>query len=801
MGFASARELLRIENEWWAHARAAQRPVSGVPVNWLVLGGRGAGKTRLGAEWVNAHARGYPPFAQRRYGRIALVGETLADVREVMVEGPSGIIASSPRDRPRYEPSRRRLVWSSGAVALVFSSEDPDSLRGPQFDAAWCDELGCPAVDKGPNQPNVFPDPKSSENGVPWFSNGGRSDVASLNLAAAHFDQWDAASDDFDAAANPVSDVYGGRMVDASRLYLWAWDARPFPAFPTRTDVWSDGSNWLLGHWLNGRMNGVAVADLINAILADHGLEAADVTRVHGTVGGYVLSDPATARGALEPVVDLFGLTVSGEGGKLVFATEDAADGAAIELDEFAIVDDRPLTTRTRIADHDLPAEVALSFIDPSTDYQAGTARAVLSEAPHRGQRHIGFPGVLEPGMAESLLADWLRRRWTAREQISVTVEQTRIDLTPGGTVSLTGEEGAGDFLITSVDAGAAREISARRVRRLPPSPWKTGLQAPAKTRVPRAGPPLALLVDLPMLPGATVPEEQLRIALRAKPWIPHAVYASPMSSGFERRGLAMQEAAIGTLRSSLGAGFEGRFDNAAVLEVEMLHGELASAPDIQVLNGANLAAIRSSNGEWEVIQFAAAEEVEPSVWHLGRLLRGRFGTRPAMLSGAEAGSHFVLLDGAVVPCGLKAHEIGLTLNWRVGPLGYDFASPAFASIAAVGGERARRPLSPVHLAIRKQPDGSRALTWTRRGRIDADRGLAGNIPLGEETEAYLVEVATVGGTVMRRATVAAAAWTYEAASIAADFPVPPGAVDVTVRQLGSGGYPGDAATLRFNPA
>jgi len=105
------------------------------------MGGRGSGKTRLGAEWVNSLVRGLPPFAAYGYGRIALVGETLGDVREVMVEGPSGILAVSRGNRPRYEPSRRRLVWDNGAVAQVFSSEDPDSLRGPQFEAAWCDEV------------------------------------------------------------------------------------------------------------------------------------------------------------------------------------------------------------------------------------------------------------------------------------------------------------------------------------------------------------------------------------------------------------------------------------------------------------------------------------------------------------------------------------------------------------------------------------------------------------------------------------------------------------------------------------
>ncbi|MCP8937793.1 terminase family protein [Alsobacter sp. SYSU M60028] len=109
---------------------------------WLVLGGRGAGKTRTGAEWVRGVALGLPPFAAAPAGRIALVGETFADVRDVMVEGVSGLMSVHARaDRPVWEPSRRRLAWPNGAIAQAFSAEDPESLRGPQFDAAWLDEL------------------------------------------------------------------------------------------------------------------------------------------------------------------------------------------------------------------------------------------------------------------------------------------------------------------------------------------------------------------------------------------------------------------------------------------------------------------------------------------------------------------------------------------------------------------------------------------------------------------------------------------------------------------------------------
>jgi phage terminase large subunit-like protein len=105
-------------------------------VTWLILAGRGFGKTRCGAETVIKWVR------EGHCRRIALVAEDSADARDVMVEGESGILACSPRDfRPKYEPSKRRLTWPNGAVATLFSAEDYDSLRGPQFDGAWCDEL------------------------------------------------------------------------------------------------------------------------------------------------------------------------------------------------------------------------------------------------------------------------------------------------------------------------------------------------------------------------------------------------------------------------------------------------------------------------------------------------------------------------------------------------------------------------------------------------------------------------------------------------------------------------------------
>ncbi len=140
-------EAVYLDDRWETSARPDQLPPFrannlGVWSQWLIMGGRGAGKTRAGAEWARGCALGHEGFAKMPMGRIALIGETMADVRDVMVEGVSGLLAIHSRwDRPLWESSRRRLQWRNGAIAQCFSAEDPESLRGPQFEGAWLDEF------------------------------------------------------------------------------------------------------------------------------------------------------------------------------------------------------------------------------------------------------------------------------------------------------------------------------------------------------------------------------------------------------------------------------------------------------------------------------------------------------------------------------------------------------------------------------------------------------------------------------------------------------------------------------------
>jgi phage terminase large subunit-like protein len=133
----TATEKAALNWDWTFWARPNQLAPTGEWRVWLLMAGRGFGKTRCGAEWIRAEVE------SGRRGRLALVAETAADARDVMVEGESGLLAVSPPwFRPRYEPSKRRVTWPNGAIATTYSADDPEQLRGPQHDGAWCDEIG-----------------------------------------------------------------------------------------------------------------------------------------------------------------------------------------------------------------------------------------------------------------------------------------------------------------------------------------------------------------------------------------------------------------------------------------------------------------------------------------------------------------------------------------------------------------------------------------------------------------------------------------------------------------------------------
>jgi hypothetical protein len=163
-------------------------------------------------------------------------------------------------------------------------------------------EIGCRAIDKGANQPNVFYDPKSSEGSLPYSARLRRDDLMERAYLQAMIEGLDPSDAGYRAGTNPTSALYGGPRIDRDRVRVYPWDARPQPAFPNDAQAWGDAPNWLYGHWLNARMASLPLASALARIFDDYGFAPADVSELEGLLRGYAIDRVMSLREAIQPL-------------------------------------------------------------------------------------------------------------------------------------------------------------------------------------------------------------------------------------------------------------------------------------------------------------------------------------------------------------------------------------------------------------------------------------------------------------------------------------------------------------------
>lgn len=670
-------------------------------------------------------------------------------------------------DRPGGTPSDTPTAWV------------------PQSKPFWLMEIGCPALDKGANQPNVFVDPKSSESAFPYFSRGIRDDLMQRRYLKALIGAFDPASEGYVAGTNPVSSLTGERMVDLGRIHVYCWDARPYPAFPYNLDVWSDGENWRFGHWLNGRFSAAPLAALIDQILMDYGVTGHDASRLTGLINGYVIDRLMSPRDALQPLeLAYFFDSVESEG-QIAFRHR-GVEPPVLAVTEDDLVEERagePLLTLTRAQETDLPASAKVTHIAASGDYRQAVAEARrLTGASGRVAR-AELPIVLEPESASQIADAWLFETWAARERALFRLPPSALAIEPGDVVSIE-RNGTGVLVrVTEIGDHGTREIEGRSID---PDIYVGAVPRPRDVDgggLVFDGTPHVAFLDLPLLRGDEPPESGY-IAAFQLPW-PGAValYGSPEDAGYVLRASATAPALIGVTLDPLPAGPVAVIDRAARLRVRLSAGELESVTRLQLLAGGNVAAVRNGDGGWEVIQFETATLVGEGVYELSRLLRGQAGTEREMRAPLAAGAPFVLLGTEIARVSIAPAEVGLPLNWRYGPANRDIADRSYAATTHAFVGRGLKPLSPVHLRAARDGSGDITLAWRRRTRVGGDSWDTAEVPLAEDSERYEVDILD-GSTVVRTISTTTPACVYTAADQADDFGSPQSTISVAVHQM-----------------
>jgi GTA TIM-barrel-like domain/Putative phage tail protein len=664
----------------------------------------------------------------------------------------------------------------------------------PQSKPIWLTEVGCPAVDKGANQPSAFPDPKSSESALPYYSNGKRDDLIQRRYLEAVLGSIDPA---FGAAAlNPVSTVTGAHMLAVDCIHLWTWDARPYPVFPAASDVWSDGPDWNTGHWLTGRLGSTPLDGLVSTILADSGVTDADTSELGEGPDGYVVDRPMAPRAMLDPLALCFAFDALEQDGVLRFRQHGGAPAIELAEDDLVLPDDAAPAKFTRTQESDLPLEVSIGFTDIGTDYQLAAASSRRLVGRSTRSAHADIAMVTSDSEAERRAEIWLQDLWAGRENAEFALPPSKLALSCIDVAGVTVNGRRWLMELQSVTDTESRAIAARSIDPdvfdLPLSP--PTLRAPAVP--PAIGPVHAEVLDLPALDD-TLPTVLSRLAIFADPWPESvAVWESGDGLSFDRAGLTLAPTAMGETLDALPAGPTARWHNVS-FRVQLYGGTLASVSDDSLFSGANAAAVQRADGAWEVIQFSNAELVGEGTYLLSRLLRGQAGSEWAMAAPLAAGGPFVMLDNNVVAIASGLDVLERTLQLRVVAAGRDVGDPTALSLTATPQATALMPLTPMHVKASRDETGV-TFTWIRRTRIDGDSWV-GEVPLGEDSELYNVDILS-GSTVVRTLSATSPNALYAAADELTDFGAVQMNLSIAVTQLSATVGRGFTAAATLTP-
>ncbi|RDJ22987.1 hypothetical protein DWF00_06385 [Bosea caraganae] len=658
--------------------------------------------------------------------------------------------------------------WGNPHIERSAGVETSATAWVPGSKPIWLTEIGLPAVDKGGNSPNVFPDPKSVDGGYPHFSSRARDDLVQARGLEAIISGLDPARVGFEAARNPVHPGTGIRMVDPANIFVWTWDARPFPAFPDLQSVWADGPNWETGHWINGRLEGTPVDRLIRAILADFGLPMPDELVVDGFVDGYVLDRPLSARAVLEPLAQAFGFDVTMSAGRLSLRGRGGKLSRALGFDELLLDrDGRPYELR-RAQESELPRELRLSYSDGDSDYRRATARSRRLAGAAIRENSVETAIVTRPAEGQRLADQRLQEAWAGRETIELDLSPRCIDLEPGDVVSLPVDGHDRLYRLTRISDGTSRKASGRAVE--PAIYASAGVKGPG--RVPRPAPslpgrPMVVPLDLPIV--RTQPVPLLSLAAFASPWPGAlAIWRADPGGPFTLHSLVEAPSIVGETLTALPPGPLWRTDRSAALDVKLRGGTLSAVSPEAALAGANALALLDAAGSVEIVTVARVELIGPQRFRLSELIRGLGGSEPAAARSLPAGSRVIVLDGAAVPLATELADLGRPSRYRIGPVQLDLGDPALAEITATATGTALLPLAPVHPRARRSSAGV-TFSWIRRSRIDGDSWDLTEIPLGEEVERYEIGLLNDAGTI-RTGVAATQSWLYPAAQELADF-------------------------------
>ena len=430
-----------------------------------------------------------------------------------------------------------------------------------------------------------------------------------------------------DPVHNPISYQYADHMIDLSRGFVWAWDARPYPWFPNGKDSWSDGKNYALGHWLNGRVSSVSLGALVADICKDSGVADYDVSALRGFVRGYHTQHITTARSVLQALALQYGFDAVEKDGKITFMHRKNAQIFEIKNEDLVINDglDGHLA-RTRESESELFGRIQISYIEADADYGTISEEVALPIDETHAISRNEVPLVLTRQEARQALERWLNESRVARDTIRFGVPLPYRKLSAGDVVTFSDDMTHAAYRVDRSEMGTFQVIEATRTERsLARAPsYEVETIVIQSTRA--ALPVYGNLMNLPLLNERTNPYAPF-LAVNVDPLASRvAVYGSDSTETYHLDHILAQSAQIGRILNPLPASRAGLLDYCQELQVLLKNAELSSISLQALLSGGNLCALGSADKKtWEILQFKNVQLMAENTYRLSGLLRGNW--------------------------------------------------------------------------------------------------------------------------------------------------------------------------------
>jgi hypothetical protein len=548
----------------------------------------------------------------------------------------------------------------------------------------------------------------------------------------------------------------------------------------------------------------VPLASIVSALCARAGLAPADVNvaALTGSVRGFVVARPMPARQAIEPLATAFAFDAVERDDVLVFRPRGGAVVATVPHADLVRRGDAPVIEEQRAQDAELPRAISVRHIDPERAYEIGTQRWQRPLAPTPTMASVGetvldLPLVLTAAEAKAIARRVVTAAWRERTRVTFAGTTQHLRLEPTDPITLLRADGASARArILSAQLGADWTVAIEAVEEATgdyvlPAPADGGAGfAPDALPLPHAvrgfAPNLPLLVDADDTAGTGLRSYLHGGAIRGQTWRRAELFRSTDGTVWEPAGAVLDPAAWGSVVSPVPVpGSYWTWDDTTVLTVQMQSGaeRIEGATDLEVLNGANLAALIADDGRVELIQFVVADPLGGGRFTLRRLLRGRRGTEDA---GAFAtGAVFLLLDGSLVRGTSPLGALNITERFRF--VGVFQTVQTASELRQLMLGRGEQPYAPVHIAGTRDGSNNLIITWVRRTRIGGELvDLTGAVPLGEAAELYEVDIRNTADTATLRSFtgLTSTTVTYTAADQTADGLTPGDPVRVRVYQI-----------------